>query len=48
MPAGEKPPERLNMIIEVVSGSRDKYEYSIEWETFVLDRTRLKAVYQHP
>ena len=26
------------MIIEVVSGSRDKYEYSPEWETFVLDR----------
>lgn len=26
------------MIVEVVSGSRDKYEYSIEWEAFVLDR----------
>lgn len=26
------------MIIEVVSGSRDKYEYSIKWENFVLDR----------
>ena len=38
IPAGEKPPELLNMIIEVVSGSRDKYEYIPEWETFVLDR----------
>ena len=38
IPAGEKPPELLNMIIEVVSGSRDKYEYIPEWETFALDR----------
>ncbi|MEM2103541.1 MAG: inorganic diphosphatase [Candidatus Bathyarchaeia archaeon] len=35
---GDKPPETLNMIIEVVSGSRDKYEYNPQWETFVLDR----------
>jgi inorganic pyrophosphatase len=26
------------MVIEVMSGSRDKYEYSWEWEAFVLDR----------
>jgi len=26
------------MVIEVVSGSRDKYEYSSRWEFFVLDR----------
>jgi len=26
------------MIIEVISGSMDKYEYNIKWETFVLDR----------
>jgi inorganic pyrophosphatase len=38
IPCGEKPPEILNMIIEVISGSRDKYEYNIKWETFVLDR----------
>jgi inorganic pyrophosphatase len=38
IPCGEKPPEILNMIIEVISGSRDKYEYNIEWENFVLDR----------
>lgn len=38
IPCGEKPPEILNMIVEVVSGSRDKYEYNIKWETFVLDR----------
>jgi inorganic pyrophosphatase len=38
VPAGDKPPELLNMVIEVMSGSRDKYEYSWEWEAFVLDR----------
>lgn len=38
IPCGEKPPEILNMIVEVVSGSRDKYEYNTKWETFVLDR----------
>ena len=35
---GEKPPKLLNAIIEVVSGSRDKYEYKSKWEAFVLDR----------
>lgn len=38
IPSGEDPPGRLNAVIEVVSGSRDKYEYSSEWNTFVLDR----------
>jgi inorganic pyrophosphatase len=38
IPAGDKPPEILNMVIEVVMGSRDKYEYNIQWESFVLDR----------
>ena len=28
----------LNAVIEVVSGSRDKYEYKSEWEAFILDR----------
>ena len=38
IPAGDNPPELLNMVIEVVSGSRDKYEYAIKWEAFILDR----------
>jgi len=38
IPIGDNPPELLNMIIEVVSGSRDKYEYNSDWETFVLNR----------
>jgi inorganic pyrophosphatase len=38
IPAGDNPPELLNMVIEVTSDSRDKYEYNPEWEAFVLDR----------
>jgi inorganic pyrophosphatase len=38
LPAGDNPPELLNMVIEVTSGSRDKYEYNLEWEGLVLDR----------
>jgi inorganic pyrophosphatase len=38
IPAGDNPPELLNMAIEVTSGSRDKYEYSTKWGAFVLDR----------
>jgi inorganic pyrophosphatase len=38
IPLGEKAPKLLNAVIEVVSGSRDKYEYKSDWEAFVLDR----------
>jgi len=38
VPVGDKPPELLNMVIEVTSNSRDKYEYNPIWEAFVLDR----------
>jgi inorganic pyrophosphatase len=38
IPCGDYPPEFLNVVIEVATGKRDKYEYSIEWEAFVLDR----------
>ncbi|MFB3887873.1 MAG: inorganic diphosphatase [Candidatus Bathyarchaeia archaeon] len=38
LPAGDNPPLLLNMVVEVTSGSRDKYEYSTKWEAFVLDR----------
>jgi inorganic pyrophosphatase len=26
------------MVVEVIMGSRDKYEFNIQWEAFVLDR----------
>jgi len=38
IPPGDEPPEILNVVVEVISGSRDKYEYHREWEVFVLDR----------
>jgi inorganic pyrophosphatase len=38
LPVGDKPPQLLNMVIEVISNSRDKYEYNPKWEAFVLDR----------
>ena len=38
IPSGDDPPLILNAVIEVISGSRDKYEYKQEWEAFVLDR----------
>ncbi|MDH5703635.1 MAG: inorganic diphosphatase [Aigarchaeota archaeon] len=38
IPSGDRPPELLNAVVEVVSGSRDKYEYEPDWEAFVLDR----------
>ncbi|MFW6117106.1 MAG: inorganic diphosphatase [Thermoproteota archaeon] len=38
VPTGNNPPGELNAVIEVVSGSRDKYEYKKEWDAFVLDR----------
>ncbi len=44
IPSGEDPPEILNAVIEVVSKSRDKYEYKPEWEVFVLDRVLHSSV----
>jgi inorganic pyrophosphatase len=38
IPVGDEPPVLLNMVIEIRSGSRDKYEYRSEWEAFVLNR----------
>ncbi|MDR2203319.1 MAG: inorganic diphosphatase [Nitrososphaerota archaeon] len=45
IPAGDNPPTDLNMVIEVLSGSRDKYEYRSDWEAFVLDRIIPSAVF---
>ena len=44
IPVGDKPPRLVNVIVEVVSGSRDKYEYKKEWEAFVLDRVLYSPV----
>jgi len=44
IPAGDNPPNIVNVIIEVIMGSRDKYEYKINWEAFVLDRVLYSSV----
>jgi len=44
IPVGDDPPEKLNAVVEVISGSRDKYEYNREWEAFVLDRVLHSSV----
>lgn len=44
IPAGDNPPDIINVIIEVINGSRDKYEYKIDREIFVLDRMLYSSV----
>jgi inorganic pyrophosphatase len=44
VPAGDRPPELINVVIEVNSGNRDKYEYRPEWEAFLLDRVLYSPV----
>lgn len=44
IPPGDKPPDLLNVVVEVVSKSRDKYEYNLKWEAFVLDRVLHSSV----
>ena len=44
IPSGDAPPDSLNAVVEVVSGSRDKYEYFSDWEAFVLDRVLHSSV----
>src|SRR4030066_1960328 len=44
IPAGDNPPELINVVVEVTSGSRDKYEYKADWEVFVLDRVLHSSV----
>jgi inorganic pyrophosphatase len=44
IPAGDNPPNVVNVIIEVVTGSRDKFEYDINLEVFVLNRVLYSSV----
>jgi inorganic pyrophosphatase len=44
IPAGDRPPDLVNVIVEVISGSRDKYEYEPKWDVFVLDRVLHSSV----
>ena len=44
IPSGVDPPRVLNAVIEVISRSRDKYEYEWKWNAFVLDRVLHSSV----
>jgi inorganic pyrophosphatase len=44
VPSGDRSPDLVNVVVEVTSGSRDKYEYAFEWEVFVLDRVLHSSV----
>jgi len=44
IPSGDDSPRVVNVVVEVVSRSRDKYEYHVEWEAFVLDRVLHSSV----
>jgi len=38
LPVGERAPEEINVIVEIASGSRNKYEYDKSLDIFRLDR----------
>lgn len=38
IPVGDKPPSIVNAVVEATTSTRDKYEYNIYWNAFVLDR----------
>jgi len=44
IPAGDDPPDIVNVVVEVAGGSRDKYEYDPAWEVLVLDRVLHSSV----
>ncbi|MEM2110862.1 MAG: inorganic diphosphatase [Candidatus Bathyarchaeia archaeon] len=44
IPSKDASTNVLNVVIEVVSGSRDKYEYNWQWEAFILDRVLYSSV----
>jgi inorganic pyrophosphatase len=39
LPLGERSPDEINVIVEIPSGSRNKYEYDKALDIFRLDRT---------
>ena len=44
-PIGKKSPEEFNVIIEVPTGSNNKYEYNAEQDIFELDRVLFSSVH---
>jgi inorganic pyrophosphatase len=45
LPYGAKAPDELNVVVEIPSGSRNKYEYDHELGLFRLDRVLHSAMY---
>ena len=45
IPAGERVPREVNVVIEISQGSSNKVEYHPEWGAFVLDRTLYSPLY---
>ena len=46
LPLGERAPEAINVIVEIPSGSRNKYEYDKALDIFKLDRALHSPVYR--
>lgn len=45
VPLGEKAPEIVNTVVEIVGGSNKKYEYSEEFDEITLDRVLHSTVF---
>lgn len=45
IPPGPKVPHEVYCLVEIPKGSTNKYEYSQEWDTFMLDRVLYEAVF---
>jgi len=37
IPPGDKPPDLINNVVEVISGSSDKTEYIREWDVLIME-----------
>lgn len=45
IPAGKNPPEKINVVVEIIKGSSNKCEYNEEGGYFELDRTLFSPMY---
>ena len=45
LPLGENAPDEINVIVEIPSGSRNKYEYNKALDIFMLDRALHSSIF---
>lgn len=45
IPAGENPPEQINVVVDIPKGCANKYEYDEEGEYFKLDRVNYSPMF---